>query len=155
MPGMTGPELQQELKNRRQEIPIIFITAQKTRLFAPECRTGCDGVLFKPSAIRRLSDAVNAALDELNLSDTSCSKRGYMEFSERTAFRIRFADRTQSQSSLSLDDDISVREITGSADPFLSGGNETFASAEEFLTRPRPVARAVWYLTFSSGAQRS
>ena len=29
MPGMSGPELQQELKNRRQEIPIIFITAQR------------------------------------------------------------------------------------------------------------------------------
>src|SRR5580765_3648675 len=29
MPGMTGPELQQELKNRRQEIQIVFITAQR------------------------------------------------------------------------------------------------------------------------------
>ena len=29
MPGMTGPELQQELKNRGQTIPIIFITAQR------------------------------------------------------------------------------------------------------------------------------
>lgn len=29
MPGMTGPGLQQELKLRRQEIPIVFITAQR------------------------------------------------------------------------------------------------------------------------------
>src|SRR5258708_14831710 len=29
MPGMTGPGLQQELKRRRQEIPIIFVTAQR------------------------------------------------------------------------------------------------------------------------------
>ena len=29
MPGMTGPELQHELKVRRQEIPIIFITANR------------------------------------------------------------------------------------------------------------------------------
>src|ERR1700722_20476166 len=29
MPGMSGPELQRELKLRRQEIPVIFITAQK------------------------------------------------------------------------------------------------------------------------------
>src|SRR5476649_1616336 len=29
MPGMTGPGLQQELKRRRQEIPIVFITAQR------------------------------------------------------------------------------------------------------------------------------
>jgi FixJ family two-component response regulator len=27
MPGMTGPELQRELTLRRQEIPIVFITA--------------------------------------------------------------------------------------------------------------------------------
>ena len=27
MPGMSGPELQRELKLRRQEIPIVFITA--------------------------------------------------------------------------------------------------------------------------------
>ena len=29
MPGMSGPELQQELIRRRQEIPIVFITAQR------------------------------------------------------------------------------------------------------------------------------
>src|SRR5262245_33566384 len=26
MPGMSGPDLHQELKRRRQEIPIVFIT---------------------------------------------------------------------------------------------------------------------------------
>ena len=30
MPGMSGPQLQQELIRRRQEIPIVFITAQAT-----------------------------------------------------------------------------------------------------------------------------
>lgn len=29
MPGMSGPELQSELKLRQSEIPIIFITAQR------------------------------------------------------------------------------------------------------------------------------
>ena len=29
MPGMSGPDLQQELTRRRQEIPIVFITAQR------------------------------------------------------------------------------------------------------------------------------
>src|SRR5262250_1581843 len=29
MPGMTGLDLQQELRRRGQEIPVIFITAQK------------------------------------------------------------------------------------------------------------------------------
>ncbi len=31
MPGMTGPDLQRELALRRQEIPIIFITAHGDR----------------------------------------------------------------------------------------------------------------------------
>src|ERR1700734_1170918 len=39
MPGMTGPDLQQELIRRRQQIPIIYITASRdktirTRLLA-------------------------------------------------------------------------------------------------------------------------
>ena len=29
MPGMSGPELQEELIRRRQEIPIVFITAHE------------------------------------------------------------------------------------------------------------------------------
>src|SRR5437879_9945544 len=29
MPGMSGPELYQELKRRRREIPTIFITGQR------------------------------------------------------------------------------------------------------------------------------
>src|ERR1700684_1214678 len=29
MPGMSGPDLQQELKRRGEEIPTIFITGQK------------------------------------------------------------------------------------------------------------------------------
>ena len=33
MPGMTGPELHQELKRRGQEIPTIFITGQRCLLY--------------------------------------------------------------------------------------------------------------------------
>ena len=29
MPGMSGPELQQELKRRGDEVPVIFITGSK------------------------------------------------------------------------------------------------------------------------------
>ena len=35
MPGMTGPELQRELKLRRQEIPIVFITAHQDEAVRP------------------------------------------------------------------------------------------------------------------------
>ena len=49
MPGMTGPELQQELKNRRQEIPIIFITAQRDEnMRARVLEQGATACLFKP-----------------------------------------------------------------------------------------------------------
>jgi FixJ family two-component response regulator len=59
MPGMTGPDLQQDLTLRGQEIPIIFITAQadqtvRTRLLgqgAVEC-------LFKPFSDTALFEAL-------------------------------------------------------------------------------------------------
>ena len=64
MPGMTGPELQQELTQRRQKIPIIFITAQRDdsvrRRVIEQGATEC---LFKPFSDTALSDAVNAALE--------------------------------------------------------------------------------------------
>ena len=64
MPGMNGPELQQELKRRHQNIPIIFITAQIDEtirsLVLGEGATAC---LFKPFSDGALSDAVNAALE--------------------------------------------------------------------------------------------
>src|SRR5215218_1538747 len=35
MPEMSGPELQQELTRRRQQIPIVFITANGDRTLRP------------------------------------------------------------------------------------------------------------------------
>ncbi len=63
MPGMSGPDLQQELKTREQSIPIVFITAARdasvrARLLAQggvEC-------LFKPFEPADLVQALNAAL---------------------------------------------------------------------------------------------
>jgi len=63
MPGMTGFELQQELKVRGQDIPIIFITAQKhdtVRRRAME--RGAVGVLLKPFSDTALLSALNTAL---------------------------------------------------------------------------------------------
>ena len=49
MPGMTGPGLQQELKLRRQEIPIIFITAQRDEAVRSRLlEQGAVECLFKP-----------------------------------------------------------------------------------------------------------
>jgi FixJ family two-component response regulator len=64
MPGITGPELQQELKQRRQKIPIIFITAQRDETIrARVLGQGATECLFKPFSDTALSAAVNAALD--------------------------------------------------------------------------------------------
>src|SRR5919108_2644090 len=35
MPGMSGPDLQQELKRRRRKIPIVFITARRDETVRP------------------------------------------------------------------------------------------------------------------------
>jgi FixJ family two-component response regulator len=63
MPGMSGPDLQQELAHRRQEIPIIFITAAsnasvRLRLL----KQGAVECLFKPFPDSALIDALQAAL---------------------------------------------------------------------------------------------
>jgi FixJ family two-component response regulator len=63
MPGMSGPDLQQELIRRGYEIPVVFITARadesvRARLLgegAVEC-------LFKPFSETALLDALNTAL---------------------------------------------------------------------------------------------
>lgn len=63
MPGMTGPDLQQELKVRRKEIPIIFITAQSDeKVRARVLEQGAAECLLKPFSDTALRDAVNAAL---------------------------------------------------------------------------------------------
>ena len=64
MPGMSGPDLQQELKRRGRRIPIVFITAHgeattRQRLLeqgAVEC-------LSKPFSDAALREAVQTALN--------------------------------------------------------------------------------------------
>lgn len=64
MPGMTGPELQQELKQRGQKIPIIFITAQRDEAIRSRVLgQGAIECLFKPFSEKALNTAVNAALE--------------------------------------------------------------------------------------------
>ena len=63
MPGMSGPELQQELLRRRQEIPIVFITAQRNDRVRPRLLAGgAVECLFKPFNEGALRDAINTAL---------------------------------------------------------------------------------------------
>jgi FixJ family two-component response regulator len=63
MPGMSGPDLQQELKRRRHEIPIIFITASTDQSVRPRLlELGAVECLFKPFSDTALLDAINSAL---------------------------------------------------------------------------------------------
>lgn len=63
MPGMSGPELQEELKLRRQRIPIVFITASKDDTVRPALiARGAVECLFKPFSDTALLSALNAAL---------------------------------------------------------------------------------------------
>jgi FixJ family two-component response regulator len=62
MPGMTGPDLQQELTVRRQEIPIVFITAQAEEIVRScSLEQGAVACLFKPFSDTVLFEALNAA----------------------------------------------------------------------------------------------
>jgi FixJ family two-component response regulator len=62
MPGMSGPDLQQELIRRRHEIPIVFITARDERVRPHLLAHGTVECLFKPFSDTALLDALNVAL---------------------------------------------------------------------------------------------
>jgi FixJ family two-component response regulator len=63
MPGMSGPDLQLELKRRRQEIPIVFITAQRDESVRSRLiELGAVECLFKPFSETALLDALTTAL---------------------------------------------------------------------------------------------
>jgi FixJ family two-component response regulator len=63
MPAMSGPELQQELIRRRQDIPIVFITAAGDESVRPRLvAQGAVACLFKPLSKTALLEALNAAL---------------------------------------------------------------------------------------------
>ena len=63
MPGMSGPDLQQELARRQQEIPIVFITAHRDETVRPRALAqGAVECLFKPFSETALLEALNAAL---------------------------------------------------------------------------------------------
>jgi FixJ family two-component response regulator len=63
MPGMSGPELQQELKRRGRDIPIIFITGQRDdAIRARMLKQGAAGFLLKPFSDTALLAAIKTAL---------------------------------------------------------------------------------------------
>ena len=63
MPEMSGLDLQQELKRRGYEVPIIFITGQRDDEIRDQAlKQGAANFLYKPFDDRILLDAINEAL---------------------------------------------------------------------------------------------
>jgi FixJ family two-component response regulator len=63
MPGMSGLELRRELKVRRREIPIVFITGEREETVRPQVlEQGAIACLFKPFSDTALLEAINSAL---------------------------------------------------------------------------------------------
>ena len=65
MPGLTGPDLQQELYYRRISMPIIFLTAHgDTPTGVKAMKDGAFDFLLKPVEEKVLFDAIDKALDK-------------------------------------------------------------------------------------------
>jgi FixJ family two-component response regulator len=63
MPGMSGPELHQELKRRGHEIPVVFITGQRDESLRVRLgKQGAAGFLLKPFSDAALLAAIKTAM---------------------------------------------------------------------------------------------
>jgi FixJ family two-component response regulator len=63
MPGMSGPDLQREVRLRGLEFPIVFITAQANESLRPRVlQKGAIDCLFKPFDESALLQALNSSL---------------------------------------------------------------------------------------------
>jgi len=63
LPGMSGPDLQEELRRRKQDIPIIYITARPDESIRPRLLgRGAVNVLYKPFSEGAIEEALHAAL---------------------------------------------------------------------------------------------
>jgi FixJ family two-component response regulator len=63
MPGMSGPELQQELDHRDRKIPVVFITARADESVRQRLlEQGAVACLYKPFSDTALLEALNSAL---------------------------------------------------------------------------------------------
>jgi FixJ family two-component response regulator len=62
MPGMTGIELQTELRDRGSQVPVIFITASQEKLVHARAIEGTTACLLKPFSDTDLFEALRSAL---------------------------------------------------------------------------------------------
>ena len=63
LPGMSGPDLQHELRRRGKAIPVVFITGHSDKSIQPRLlAAGAVACLFKPFSDTALIEAVESAL---------------------------------------------------------------------------------------------
>ncbi len=62
MPGMTGPELRQQLTAQGHRIPIVFITAHAEEIAEASAAADRVEILHKPFDGQRLVDAIQRAI---------------------------------------------------------------------------------------------
>jgi FixJ family two-component response regulator len=66
MPGMSGPDLYQELKRRGKKMPVIFITGKKGETIRSRVlQQGAAGFLLKPFSDAALLAAIKSALQAI------------------------------------------------------------------------------------------
>jgi FixJ family two-component response regulator len=131
MPRMSGLDLQRELQRRRQEIPIVFITAQAEAPLRPRLRDlGAVDCLRKPFSAAAFGEAVSRAV-----GDTRAGGWGSLPVAGPTVFVV--------------DDDISVRESLELLIGAAGFRPQTFASAGEFLAHPHVSAPSCLVLDMS------
>jgi FixJ family two-component response regulator len=134
MPGMSGPDLQQELVRHQQTIPIVFITGHADGAVRQRLLTqGAVECLFKPFSEAAVLDAVTTALGQ---PDRPAANATMSSSSEDCGSGARAASAGTAVVFV-VDDDVSVRESLELLIRSAGWQPETFASAEDFLARSR------------------
>jgi len=65
MPNMTGPDLAQEIKKIRPDIPIIMCTGFSEEISLDRLEsTGLDEIVMKPVSTRKIAKAIRKVLDK-------------------------------------------------------------------------------------------
>ena len=75
MPGMSGIELQEQLRNARRRIPVIFVTGHGSIAMSVEAmKAGAVDFIEKPVEDQKLIDAINLALQKDEASRTDMAE---------------------------------------------------------------------------------
>ena len=137
MPGMTGIELQTELKRRGNRVPIAFITASRDETIRSRVvGQGAAACLIKPFSDTDLLEGLQSAL---RIEWEYSSPMGKTMSARGAGRELTISSMTHATPVVFVvDDDVSVRESLELLIHHEGWQVRTFASASEFLACPRP-----------------